>query len=285
MSFVRQHKGAVVWSVMLHIAAVAAVIVGLPWRLERAPPQMAAAAPIEGVIIDRAAIEREREKREEAARQEEARRQREERQRREAAEQQRLAEQREQQRQAAERERVAAEARERERQRQEAEQRERERVAAERAEQQRREEQAKAEREAQARREREEAERRAREAEQRRRQQAEAELQAQLQAEAEANAARAAGLLDQYMFMIQNHVKRYWERPLSARPGLVCVVNVVQAPTGDVLSATVNAAQCNGDEAVRRSVETAVLAASPLPRPPSQAVFSRTFTLTFAPDR
>ena len=84
---------------------------------------------------------------------------------------------------------------------------------------------------------------------------------------------------------VQDHVKRYWERPLSARPGLVCVVNVVQAPTGDVLRATVDAAQCNGDDAVRRSVETAVLAASPLPRPPSQAVFSRTFTLTFAPDR
>jgi hypothetical protein len=28
-----------------------------------------------------------------------------------------------------------------------------------------------------------------------------------------------------------------------------------------------------------------VLDASPLPRPPSQAVFSRTFTLTFAPDK
>src|SRR5690606_11574256 len=113
---------------------------------------------------------------------------------------------------------------------------------------------------------------------QRRRQQAEAELQAQLQAEAEANAARAAGLLDQYMLMMESHVKRYWERPLSARPGLVCVVNVVQAPTGDVLRAADDAARCNGDDAVRRSVETAVLAASPLPRPPSQAVFARTFT-------
>ena len=60
------------------------------------------------------------------------------------------------------------------------------------------------------------------------------------------------------------------------------MVNVVQLPTGDVVSAKV--AQCNGDEAVRRSIENAVLKASPLPKPPSQAVFSRTFTLTFAPD-
>jgi colicin import membrane protein len=273
MSFIRQHKGAVVWSVMLHIAVVAAVIVGVPWRIERPPVPMAAAVPIvEGVIIDQAAIEHERDKREEAARQERARVQREERQRQQAQEQQRLAEQREQQR-------VADERRARER----AEQQERDSVAAERAEQQRREEQVKAEREAQARREREEADRRAREqaAEQRRRQQAEAELQAQAAAEAAANA-RA---LEQYMALIEEDVRRSWNRPLSAVAGLVCVVDVVQAPTGDVLTAKVNPRQCNGDEAVRRSVEDAVRDASPLPQPPTRAVFSRTFTLTFAPDR
>lgn len=269
MSFIRQHKGAVVWSVMLHIAVAAAVIVGVPWRIERPPVPMAAAAPIEGVIIDQAAIERERDKREEAARQERARVQREERQRQQAQEQQRVAEQREQQR-------VADERRARER----AEQQERDRVAAERADQQRREEQAKAEREAQARREREEADRRASEqAEQRRR--AEAELQAQAAAEAAANA-RA---LEQYMAAIEEDVRRSWNRPLSAVPGLVCVVDVVQAPTGDVLTAKVNPRQCNGDEAVRRSVEDAVRDASPLPQPPTRAVFSRTFTLTFAPDQ
>jgi colicin import membrane protein len=271
MSFIRQHKGAVVWSVMLHVAVVTAVIVGVPWRLERPPVQMAAAVPIEGVIIDQAAIEREREKREEAARQERARVQREERQRQQAQEQQRLEQEREQQR-------IADERRARER----AEQQERDRVAAERAERERREEQAKAEREAQARREREEADRRAREqAEARRRQQAEAELQAQAAAEAAANA-RA---LEQYMALIEEDVRRSWNRPLSAVPGLVCVVDVVQAPTGDVLTARVNPRQCNGDEAVRRSVEDAVRDASPLPKPPIPSVFSRTFTLTFAPDQ
>jgi colicin import membrane protein len=271
MSFIRQHKGAVVWSVMLHVAVVAAVIVGVPWRIERPPVPIAAAAPIEGVIIDQAAIERERDKREEAAQQERARVQREQRQRQQAQEQQRLAEQREQQR-------VADERRASER----AEQQERDRVAAERAEQQRREEQAKAEREAQARREREEADRRTREqAEQRRRQQAEAELQAQAAAEAAANA-RA---LEEYMALIEEDVRKSWNRPLSAVPGLVCVVDVVQAPTGDVLTAKVNPSQCNGDEVVRRSVEDAVRDASPLPQPPTRAVFSRTFTLTFAPDR
>jgi colicin import membrane protein len=272
MSFVRQHKGAVVWSLALHVAVVAAVVVGLPWRLERPPAVAMVAAPIQGVIIDQAAIQREQEKRDAAARAERQRQQQVERERRQAQEQQRLAEEREQQR-------VANEQRARD----EAQRKEQERVAAERAEQRRKEEQAKAEREAQARREKEEADKRAQaQAEARRRQQAEAELAAQVAAEAEANAARAAGLLDQYMLLIENHVKRFWQRPLSARPGIECVVNVTQAPTGDVLNVAVG--RCNGDDAVRRSIEDAVHRASPLPRPPSQAVFSRTFTLTFAPD-
>jgi colicin import membrane protein len=256
---------------MLHVAVLAIVIVGLPWRIERPRPAVVA-VPITGVIVDQAAIEREKTKREEAARQERQRQAQVERQRREAAEQQRLADQREQQR-------VADEKQREQRAREEAQRKEEERVAAEQAEQQRKKQEA----EAQAKRDREAAEKRAQQqAEARRRQQAEAELQAQLAAEAEANAARAAGLLDQYMLMIQSHVKRFWDRPLSATPGIECVVNVVQLPTGDVVSAKV--AQCNGDEAVRRSIENAVLKASPLPKPPSQAVFSRTFTLTFAPD-
>jgi colicin import membrane protein len=261
MSFIRQHKGAVVWSLALHVAVVAAVVIGLPWRLER-PRVPVAAAPIEGVIIDRAAIEREKAAREEAARQE---RLRQERERRESAE-------RERQRQVAEqREREAAAQRERD--------------AAEAAERQRREQEARAERERQAReqREREEAEKRkAEEAARRRRQQAEAELQQQLALEAERNAARQAGLLDQYIVMIENKIKQHWNRPLSARPGIDCVVTVVQLPTGDVVSATV--ASCNGDEAVRRSIERAVMDASPLPRPPNPALFERNLNVRFRPD-
>jgi len=264
--------GAVIWSSMLHVAVLAIVIVGLPWRIERPQPAIVA-APIQGVIIDQAAIDREREKRDQTARQERQRQQEVDRQRRE---QQRVADQRA----ADEKQRVAAEQRARD----EAKRKEEERVAAAKAEQQRRDEQAKAEREAQAQREKEAAEKRQREqAEARRRQQAESELQAQLAAEAEANAAIAAGLQDQYMLMIQSHVKRFWQRPLSARAGIECVVNVVQLPTGDVVSAKVG--QCNGDDAVRRSIENAVTASSPLPRPPSQAVFSRNFTITFAPDK
>jgi colicin import membrane protein len=255
---------AFIWSSVLHVVLLVAVIVGLPWRVERPPPAIAA-APVQGVIIDQAAIDREKEKREETARQERLRQQREDRQRREAAEQQRLAEQR-----------VADE-----RARAEARRKEEELLAAERAEQRRRDEQAKAEREAQAKREREEAEKRERDRIAQR--QREQELLDAAAAEEAARAARAAGLQDQYMFMIENHVKRHWHPPPLLREDLSCLVTVVQAQTGDVLSVNVDPGRCNGDEAVRRSVENAVWAAEPLPRAPNPAVFARTFTLTFGP--
>jgi colicin import membrane protein len=269
MSFVRQHKGAVVWSFALHVAVAAAVAIGLPWRIERPRVSVTATAPIiEGTIIDRAAIEREQAKRDEAARAERQRVQREERQRREAADQQRLTEQREQQR--------VADARARD----EAARKEQERVAAEKADQQRRDAQARTEREAQARRDKEEADKRA--AEQRRRQAAEAELAAQVALEAEQNAAREAGLQDQYIRMLESKIKQEWNRPLSAQPGLDCIVRVVQLPSGDVISATV--ATCNGDEAVRRSIERAVMDASPLPKPPHPSLFERNLNVNFRPE-
>jgi colicin import membrane protein len=261
----RQHKGAVIWSLALHVAVAAAVVIGLPWRIER-PRVAVTAAPIQGVIIDQAAIERERVAREEAARQVRQQQQREDRQRREAVE-------REQQR-------VAAV----ERAKQQAEQQERDRVAAEKAAEQRREREAQAERErvarereAQAQREKEAADKRAREqAEQRR--QAESDLQQQAALEAKRNSAR-----EQYIREIEDKIRRRWNRPLSAQPGLDCAVRVVQAPTGDVLSAVV-APTCNGDDAVRRSIERAVFDASPLPRPLDPAVFDRNLNVTFRPE-
>jgi colicin import membrane protein len=41
---------------------------------------------------------------------------------------------------------------------------------------------------------------------------------------------------------------------------------------------------CNGDEAVRQSIEDAVLRASPLPAPPDPALFERELLLRFRPD-
>jgi colicin import membrane protein len=257
-----QYNAAAVWSVALHVAALVGLAVGI--ELPERPRMAVSAAPIQGVIVDTAALERERAARDAALRQERQRQQRVEQQRREA-------EQREQQR-------VADAARAREQEAQE----ERDRAAAAKREQERQQQVAREqrEREAAAKREREAAAKREREAaEQRRR---EAELQAAIDLDRERAEAEAAGLLDQYLALIEDAIKDAWNRPLSARPGVDCVVEVVQVQTGDVLSARV--ASCNGDDAVRRSIERAVFDASPLPRAPVATLFQRNINVRFKPD-
>jgi colicin import membrane protein len=64
--------------------------------------------------------------------------------------------------------------------------------------------------------------------------------------------------------------------------GLECVVNVTQIPSGDVIDVRVG--QCNGDDAVIRSIEAAVRRASPLPKPPLPALFDRNLIVTFRPE-
>ena len=51
---------------------------------------------------------------------------------------------------------------------------------------------------------------------------------------------------------------------------------------GEIVGARVT--QCNGDAAVRQSIENAVYRASPLPDPPDPALFHRQFTIEFKPD-
>ena len=80
MSGVRKHKGAVVYSVALHVVLVAALSlsVHLPsWQRYTTAP-----APIQGVMIDQRVIE----KRDQIVREEQQRQQREVKQRREAEE-------------------------------------------------------------------------------------------------------------------------------------------------------------------------------------------------------
>jgi colicin import membrane protein len=267
MSFIRQHSGAVVWSVALHIAIVAAL--GMTIRIPVFEHQPVAMAPIQGVIIDGAAIEREQKKRDDAVRAEQQRVERVERQRREAAE-------------TARREKVAAEQREQERVAEEKRLAEQERVAAEKKrEEQRVAEQKRKEQEARERQEREAAAKREADAK-RKQQQAEAELQAALATEGERHEAERNGLLDEYIRLIENQIVRHWIAPLSVKPGLDCIVNVVQLPTGDVVD--VKVASCNGDAAVVRSIERAVLDASPLPKPPVASLFERNLRVRFRPD-
>jgi colicin import membrane protein len=109
----------------------------------------------------------------------------------------------------------------------------------------------------------------------------EAELSAQLAAEEGRANAVNAGLLNQYIALIQQKVIRSWIKPPTAKAGLECEVKVTQATGGTVLSVALG--RCNGDQAVRTSIETAVQAASPLPTPPDARLFDRNLAFIFKP--
>jgi colicin import membrane protein len=111
--------------------------------------------------------------------------------------------------------------------------------------------------------------------------QREAELRDQMAAEERLNAARTGGQEAQYKQLLYARITNAWIRPPSAQPGVVCVVHVTQVPGGEVTGVTVGT--CNGDAAVRESVEAAVYRASPLPAPPTPDLFEREFTVNFAP--
>ncbi|MGA2563468.1 MAG: cell envelope integrity protein TolA [Steroidobacteraceae bacterium] len=111
--------------------------------------------------------------------------------------------------------------------------------------------------------------------------QREADLRAQLQAEEHLDAARTNGALAQYQALIAARIERAWIRPPSAHAGINCQVNITQVPGGEVT--VVQVGKCNGDEAVRQSIETAAYRASPLPAPPDPALFDRDVVVTFAP--
>src|SRR5262245_26412196 len=108
MTFVSQNKGAVVWSLVLHIAVIGVLLTGI--ALPERPQVQVATAPIVGELIDTATLQRQQQARETAARQERARQQRVERERQEAAEKQRQERVREEQRVAAEQQRTREEA-------------------------------------------------------------------------------------------------------------------------------------------------------------------------------
>jgi colicin import membrane protein len=109
----------------------------------------------------------------------------------------------------------------------------------------------------------------------------EAELNAQLAAEERLAAARASGQMAQYISQITAKIERNWNRPPGAVAGLQCEVRVTQGPGGIVI--TVKVERCNGDEAVRQSIEAAVFRASPLPLPSEAALFERNLVVTFRP--
>ena len=91
-----------------------------------------------------------------------------------------------------------------------------------------------------------------------------------------------SGAMARYQFALQQRIMRNWVAPASALPGIECVIDVRQLPGGDVQTATV--ARCNGDAAVRRSIEAAVIKASPLPEPDDPNLFQRDLRIIFKPE-
>src|SRR6185503_14978208 len=251
--FIRNHWAYLIGAVLLHL--VFAAVFGLTLVNIWSKPLQPTLA-IQAVVVDRSVLEGAARKQQRERQQQEQRKQQEKREAEQRAEQERQQElkQREQEQER----RQAEEQQVRERQ-------ETERKAQADAERQRK---AEAERKRVAdieRKKKEEAERRKAAEDAKVQQQREADLKSQIEEEEGRAQAANAGLLNQYIAMIQQAIVRNWNRPPSARAGLECTVKVAQTPTGTVLSVQVD--RCNGDAAVKQSIEAAVLKASPLPPP------------------
>ena len=110
----------------------------------------------------------------------------------------------------------------------------------------------------------------------------EADLKRSLAAEEHADVARNGAALASWESMIAAKINRNWLRPPTAKAGIDCMLSVTQVPGGEVTEVRIG--QCNGDQAVRESIEAAVYRASPLPPPPDPALFDRNLKIEFKPD-
>ncbi len=148
---------------------------------------------------------------------------------------------------------------------------------------------------AEIRRQREQASRELTMAEQRARQLADARIRNPAAAAAQTDASAAApppgnrgqdaNLGKQYAAALQEAIVRQWTRPESIGVGQRCRISIRQIPGGEVVSVEI-APSCPYDMLGRRSVEAAILKASPLPYAGFEAVFNRNLDLNFiAEDR
>lgn len=90
---------------------------------------------------------------------------------------------------------------------------------------------------------------------------------------------------DKYQSLINQRVVTKWNRPLSARNGMVTTLRISVLPGGEV--ANVVTIKSSGDAAFDASAEEAVRRSSPLPVPDDVAVFNQYFrviTFKFNPE-
>ena len=116
--------------------------------------------------------------------------------------------------------------------------------------------------------------------------QAEAEIRRQEEAARAAEAAeKAAQMTAEYQDLIRAQVASVWNYPPNVSAELEVEVRLVMVPTGEVISA--NVTRSSGNDALDRSVEQAILKASPLPVPDDIRVFEQNFrrlTMKFRPE-
>jgi len=91
-----------------------------------------------------------------------------------------------------------------------------------------------------------------------------------------------ANLRAQWIEAIRAQINREWIRPDSIRPGSICPIRIRMRAGGEVISAQIQPT-CPYDDAARRSVEAAVLKASPLPWAGYETVAVRDFIVRFQP--
>jgi colicin import membrane protein len=280
--FLRNHWEYLIGAAALHVLFVGVFALGLLTFTWHQPP---ATLAIQAVVVDRSVLDR-------AARpqppQRDRTQEREQERQRQEAEQRKQQERRDAEQRAEQERQQEVKQREAEQQRKQAEEQQlRERQETERKAQAEAERQRKAEAERQRvaeieRKQKEEAERRRAADDARDKQQRENDLRKQLEEEEGRAQAENAGLLNEYIALIEQRIVRNWNRPPSARTGLECHVRVTQTPAGTVLSVQID--QCNGDQAVRQSIEAAVMRSSPLPPPPDPRLFERNLVLVFKPE-
>ncbi len=107
-----------------------------------------------------------------------------------------------------------------------------------------------------------------------------AEAQRKAAADRQAASARDKAL-NAYIERIRAKVKRNWILPPDLQGNPEAVFDVVQLPTGEVIS--VKLAKSSGNAAYDAAVERAILKSSPLPLPETRSLFSRELKLTFRP--
>jgi colicin import membrane protein len=87
--------------------------------------------------------------------------------------------------------------------------------------------------------------------------------------------------LGDYVNRIRAKVRQHWILPQDVQGNPEAIFNVVQLPTGEVLS--VKLKKSSGNPALDAAIERAILKSSPLPLPEPRSLFDRQLELTFRP--